>query len=68
MIGDHHGRSTGRATVLARAVDAILGTHTPVAGRQAGGPPVPPQLAAGDKAIRQTGSREYVRHGRFYYP
>jgi hypothetical protein len=27
MIGDHHGRSTGRATLLVRAVDAILGTH-----------------------------------------
>jgi IS30 family transposase len=27
MIGDHHGRSNRRATLLARAVDAILGTH-----------------------------------------
>jgi hypothetical protein len=27
MIGDHDGRSAGRATLLVRAVDAILGTH-----------------------------------------
>jgi hypothetical protein len=28
MIGDHHGQSAGQATLLVRAVDAILGTHT----------------------------------------
>jgi hypothetical protein len=28
MTGDHHGRGVGRATLLVRAVDAILGTHT----------------------------------------
>jgi hypothetical protein len=28
MIDDHHGRTAGRATVLVRAVDEILGTHT----------------------------------------
>jgi hypothetical protein len=27
MIGDHHGRTAGRATLLVRAADAILGTH-----------------------------------------
>jgi len=27
MIGDHHGRTGGRATLLVRAVDEILGTH-----------------------------------------
>jgi hypothetical protein len=27
MTGDHHGQSTERATLLVRAVDAILGTH-----------------------------------------
>ena len=27
MTGDHHGRGVGRATLLVRAVDAILGTH-----------------------------------------
>jgi hypothetical protein len=27
MIGDHYGPTPGRATVLVRAVDAILGTH-----------------------------------------
>jgi hypothetical protein len=31
MTGDHHGRGAGRATLLARAVDAILGTHKPPA-------------------------------------
>jgi hypothetical protein len=28
MIDDHHGPSAGRANVLVRAVDGILGTHT----------------------------------------
>ena len=27
MIGDHHGRTARRATMLVRAVDEILGTH-----------------------------------------
>jgi hypothetical protein len=27
MIGDPHGRTAGRATLLVRAVDEILGTH-----------------------------------------
>jgi hypothetical protein len=27
MIGDHHGRTAGRATLLVRAMDEILGTH-----------------------------------------
>ena len=27
VTGDHHGRGVGRATLLVRAVDAILGTH-----------------------------------------
>jgi predicted acylesterase/phospholipase RssA len=27
MTGDDHGRRAGRATLLVRAVDAILGTH-----------------------------------------
>ena len=27
MIGDHHGRTAGRATLPVRAVDGILGTH-----------------------------------------
>jgi len=33
MIGDHHGRSAGRATLLVRAVDAILGTHRAIPER-----------------------------------
>ena len=28
MIGDHHGRTAGRATLLVKAADGILGTHT----------------------------------------
>ena len=28
MTGDHHGQTAGRATLLARAVDEILGTHS----------------------------------------
>jgi hypothetical protein len=27
MIDDHHGRTAGRATLLARAMDEIFGTH-----------------------------------------
>ena len=27
MIGDHHGPMAGRATLLARAMDEIFGTH-----------------------------------------
>jgi DNA-binding GntR family transcriptional regulator len=29
MIGDHHGRTAARATLLVKAVDGILGTHRP---------------------------------------
>ena len=32
MPGDHHGRMAGRATLLVRAVDEILGTHS-ICGR-----------------------------------
>jgi hypothetical protein len=28
MIGDHHGRTVRRATLLVRATDEILGTHS----------------------------------------
>jgi hypothetical protein len=28
MTGDHHGRNAGRATLLVRAVDALLGTDS----------------------------------------
>jgi hypothetical protein len=27
MIGDHHGRTARKATLLVRAMDEILGTH-----------------------------------------
>jgi IS6 family transposase len=29
MIADHHAQSAGRATLLVRAVDGLLGTHNP---------------------------------------
>jgi hypothetical protein len=32
MTGDNHGRGVGRATLLVRAVDGILDTHSPQAG------------------------------------
>ena len=35
MIGDHHGRAAGRATLLVRAVDGILGTHSIPTGSRA---------------------------------
>jgi hypothetical protein len=35
MIGDHHGRTAGRATLLVKAADAILGTHRISAARTA---------------------------------
>jgi hypothetical protein len=31
MTGDHHGQTTGSATLLVRAMDGILGTHRPAA-------------------------------------
>jgi len=34
MTGDHHGRTAGTATMLVRAVDEILGTHSAYAGRR----------------------------------
>jgi hypothetical protein len=37
MIGDHHGRTTGNATLLVRAMDGILGTYRLAHSR---GPPV----------------------------
>jgi hypothetical protein len=27
MTGDHHGQTAGMATLLARALDGLLGTH-----------------------------------------
>jgi hypothetical protein len=33
MTGDHYGRDVGRATLLVRAVDAILGTHSLIPSR-----------------------------------
>ena len=36
MIDDHHGPSAGRANLLFRAVDGILGTHSNSAGQSRG--------------------------------
>ena len=33
MVSDHHGQTTGRATLLVRAMDEIPGTHRDVAGQ-----------------------------------
>jgi hypothetical protein len=32
MTGDHHGRTSEKATLLVRAADEILGTHNPYIG------------------------------------
>jgi hypothetical protein len=32
MIGDHHSRTAGEATLLVRAVDEVFGTHTTPVG------------------------------------
>ena len=40
MTDDHHGRTAGRATLLVRAVDEILGTHS---HREEAVPPHPPE-------------------------
>jgi len=37
MIGDHHGRPAGKATLLVRAADEILGTHSEDVLDQRGG-------------------------------
>ena len=34
MTGDHYGQTAGMATLLVRAVDGILGTHTASGGRE----------------------------------
>jgi hypothetical protein len=52
MIGDHRGRSAARATLLVRAVDAILGTHTVVDPSRA---LVLWQVTAASKAIDPAG-------------
>jgi hypothetical protein len=44
MIGDHHGRTAGRATLLVRAADGILGTHNVAEDRL--GPRLPASLTA----------------------
>jgi hypothetical protein len=72
MIGDHHGRTAGRATLLVRAVDKILGTHrvrrsrgTPPAGhrnpRAAPGPATPGR--PGNAACRCVFTRQLGKSG-----
>jgi hypothetical protein len=48
MIGDHHGRTTGNATLLVRAMDGILGTY-----RRRAGDSRPPVL----QLIREPGNQ-----------
>src|SRR6516165_5976667 len=52
MTDDHHGRTAGRATLLVRAADEILGTHTPASSRctELDPPPRRPLPAAGRAA------------------
>jgi hypothetical protein len=65
MIGDHHGRSAGRATLLVRAEDEILGTHrnvrpsrTPHAGHH-------PRKSRGScRAVHRAGHCTGNRQGR----
>ena len=51
MIDDHHGRMAGRATLLVRAVDEILGTHKCL----------DPMLITGERHLRLVLS-EYTDH------
>jgi hypothetical protein len=49
ITGDHHGRMAGRATLLVRAMDEILGTpnltaYLDACGRNGGRPPSGPDL------------------------
>ncbi len=46
MIGGHHGRSAGRATLLVRAADGIPGTHSTGPGPVAAGAGIVATLAA----------------------
>jgi hypothetical protein len=63
MTGDHHGRSARRATLLVRAVDAILGTHRRVqAGHQAG-PSTSPKPDTGPRR----GLRGITRNDRCFH-
>ena len=55
MIGDHHGRGAGRATLLVRAVDAIFGTHRAARSSRSPGPPAgaaPPPRPAAHRSAR----------------
>jgi hypothetical protein len=63
MTGDHHSRTAGRATLLVRAVDEILGTHNggqrrcvrAAAGAPAGGAIGVDTLDGGDRGDQLLG-------------
>ena len=51
MTGDHHGGTAGRATLLVRAMDEILGTHKQCRGRHREDPgPPPPRDEPGQRS------------------
>ena len=66
MIGDHHGSTAGRATLLVRAVDAILGPHSIKIQSPPGGLLVSSGLAGWGNGRR--GLRPWVRAGRIVHP
>jgi hypothetical protein len=47
MIGDHHSRTAGEATLLVRAVDEVFGTHTAQAHAR------PPQIDLAEHRVRR---------------
>jgi hypothetical protein len=56
MIGDHHGRTAGRATLLVRAADEILGTHRTVNDGQ------PAVLSADQRQVLGQTLADALRH------
>jgi hypothetical protein len=71
MTGDHHGRTTRRATMLVRAADEILGTHTPSGPswiafcerRRGTAPATSPRTPRGLAADQLGGSRRVLNRG-----
>jgi hypothetical protein len=66
MIGDHHGRAAGRATLLVRAVDEILGTHNSARRRKSSRPGQRRRPEHGTRQLSCPGASRarQVRHGR----
>jgi hypothetical protein len=55
MIGDHHGRTPGRATLLVRAVDDIFGTYS------AARPAAATEIQPGRQALKATCMRDMLK-------